>query len=244
MPLFPLLAAALLVSVHLVVARLRFLEGTPRSRWLSFAGGVSVAYVFVHLLPELAEAQEHLSEVDNRLLEWIDRDVYVLALLGLVLFYGLDRIVVVSTKMGREESDKEATEHGLFWIHLSSFTVYNVITGYLIAHREDESALGLLFFAVAMALHFVTTDYALRKDYQAAWHRLGKWILSGAVLGGLVLGLLTEVNESILLGVTGFLGGGIILNVLKEELPEERQSRFGAFLLGVVGYAGLLLVSE
>lgn len=52
------LAAAAFAAIHFLVPRLRFLEGIPRSRWLSFAGGVAVAYVFMHLLPELAEHQE------------------------------------------------------------------------------------------------------------------------------------------------------------------------------------------
>jgi hypothetical protein len=50
-------AALLLSLVQVVTPSQRFLEGTPRSVWLSVAGGVSVAYVFVHLFPELAEAQ-------------------------------------------------------------------------------------------------------------------------------------------------------------------------------------------
>jgi hypothetical protein len=33
----------------------------------------------------------------------------------------------------------------------------------------------------------------------------------------------------------------VILNVLKEEVPSERQSRFWAFALGMAGYAALLL---
>jgi len=36
------------------------------------------------------------------------------------------------------------------------------------------------------------------------------------------------------------LAGGVILNVLKEELPEECRSRFTPFLLGAAAYAGLL----
>ena len=47
-------AAILLAIIHVITPSLRFLWGTPRSIWLSLAGGVSVAYVFVHLLPELA----------------------------------------------------------------------------------------------------------------------------------------------------------------------------------------------
>ena len=42
--------------------RLRFLEVTPSSVWLSIFGGIPVAYVFVHLLPELAEGQETIAE--------------------------------------------------------------------------------------------------------------------------------------------------------------------------------------
>lgn len=39
----------------------------------------------------------------------------------------------------------------------------------------------------------------------------------------------------------GFLGGAVVLNAIKEELPEERESRFSAFALGAAGYVALLL---
>ena len=42
-------------------------------------------------------------------------------------------------------------------------------------------------------------------------------------------------------GADGFPGGGVIMNVLKEELPEERESRFWAFALGVALYTVILL---
>lgn len=41
--------------------------------------------------------------------------------------------------------------------------------------------------------------------------------------------------------LVAFLGGGVIVNVLKEELPEERESRFSAFGLAGLAYAALLL---
>ena len=41
--------------------------------------------------------------------------------------------------------------------------------------------------------------------------------------------------------LTAFLGGGVVLNVLKDEVPSERESRFWAFLSGAGGYAILLL---
>ncbi|MDZ4871450.1 MAG: hypothetical protein CLLPBCKN_000838 [Chroococcidiopsis cubana SAG 39.79] len=54
------LFALILPLVHLFSSKLRFLERTPRSIWLSVSGGVSVAYVFVHILPELSQAWRQL----------------------------------------------------------------------------------------------------------------------------------------------------------------------------------------
>ena len=52
---------------------------------------------------------------------------------------------------------------------------------------------------------------------------------------------MTEISGVAIAVLTAFLGGGVILNVLKEEVPSERQSRFWAFALGMAGYATLLL---
>ena len=39
------------------------------------------------------------------------------------------------------------------------------------------------------------------------------------------------------------LAGGVMLNVLKEELPEECQSRFWAFAFGAGAYTVILLLA-
>jgi putative ABC transport system ATP-binding protein len=62
---------------------MRFLDITPRSRWLSAAGGVSVAYVFVHILPDLAASEETLRKAAGESLGFLEHHVYLLALLGL-----------------------------------------------------------------------------------------------------------------------------------------------------------------
>jgi hypothetical protein len=52
----------------------------------------------------------------------------------------------------------------------------------------------------------------------------------GLVLGWTV-GALTEIPEAAIAVFTAFLAGGVIMNVLKEELPEEHESRLWAFAL-------------
>ena len=42
--------------------------------------------------------------------------------------------------------------------------------------------------------------------------------------------------------LTALLGGSVLLNVFKEELPSTGRSSFGWFLAGLALYAGLLTV--
>ena len=169
-----LLAVAVLVAVHLFSYKLRFLGGTPRSIWLSIAGGVSVAYVFVHLLPELGEGQEAIAKAAGEGLAFLDVHVYLVALVGLATFYGLDRIATESRRRKRKAGGEDSTEAGVFWIHIGSFALYNVLTGYLLLNRLASGFEALVLFALAMGLHFVVNDYGLHRDHKGAYVRAGR----------------------------------------------------------------------
>ena len=234
----PLLALAGIAAVHVAAHRLRFLDGTPRSVWLSLAGGISLAYVFLHFMPELAHGQDLLAE-EGAGLSWVEYELFGAALVGLLAYYGLERWVQeAEARRGRDPDEG----HGVFWVHLASFAIYNAITGYLLVHRggEEGHGGGLWPFAVAMALHFLVTDYGLREGFADAWRRVGRWVLVAALGLGFALGAAVALPELAILTAIALLGGGMVLNVLKEELPEERRSRFWALVLGAAGYAGLL----
>ena len=259
-----LACAVVLAAVHLFAGRLRFLRNIPRSRWLSLAGGASVGYVFIHLLPELGEQQERVAHRigdTTGVVGFLEHHVYLVALLGFVIFYGLERWARLSREReaGRDaEADEGRTnvvhEPGeppmpprVFWVHVTSFSLYNALVGYLLLHREGELEGGavawrsLLLFTLAMGLHLLVNDFGLRDHYQHRYARYGRWLLSGAVLGGWAVGALTPLHPLLIAVLAALLAGGVVLNVIKEELPEERESRWWAFTLGAAGYAGLLL---
>ncbi len=242
--LFSGLLAAGLAIVHLFSGKLRFLDVLPRSRWLSAAGGISVAYVFVHLLPDLAEEQETIREATGEAFNFLEYHVYLVALLGLAAFYGLDRAAKASRRRKRSVGKEDAAGAGVFWLHVASFAVYNALIGYLLLHREEPGFRSLILFAFALGVHFVVNDYGLREDHKGLYHRIGRWMLAVAILVGWVVGLFFEVSEAAIAVLFAFLAGGIVLNVLKEEIPEERQSSFGAFAVGVAAYAAVLLIGS
>ncbi len=49
-----LLAVLFLMGAYLFAGKLDMSKSKYKSHWLSFAGGVSMGYVFMHLLPELS----------------------------------------------------------------------------------------------------------------------------------------------------------------------------------------------
>lgn len=241
MPYLTGLFALLFAAIHLLVGRLRFLDVVPRSRLLSGAGGVAVAYVFLHILPELAAHEETFA--DALPVEPITAEavVYLVTPGGLIVFYGREHAVKVSRGRARTRGDEDAIEAELFRLHIGAFAIYNALIGYLLVHREASGRGSLVLFFVAMALHFITTDFGLRQDQKARYDHSGRWIISAAVVSGWGIGTLAGVPEFLVGLLFAFLAGGVVLNVLKEELPEERQSLFWPFLAGAGGYAILLL---
>jgi hypothetical protein len=231
-----------LAATHFFAGRLRFLDITPRSRWLSGASGVSVAYVFVHILPELAAGQWTLHQATGGAAGFFEHHVYVIALSGMVAFYGLERLAKVSRAAQPADDDGDATTPGVFWLHTTSFAIYNGLIGYLLLHREETGTISLMTFFFAMATHFLVNDYGLRHHHKHRYHAYGRWVLAAAVLIGWAIGAMVELHEAAVAVLFAFLAGGVILNVLKEELPEERKSTFWAFALGAAVYAAVLLM--
>jgi undecaprenyl pyrophosphate phosphatase UppP len=234
-------AAIALASIHLLGGRLAFLDRIPRSRWLSAAGGVSVAYVFVHLLPELAQGQRAVEEsaIAAELLPLLENHVYLLALVGLLVFYGVERHSVSARRRQREVTGEDRTTDAAFRLSIASFAVYNAMIGYLLVRGELDTVGALALYAFALGLHFVINDSSLREHHKA-YRDVGRWVLSAAVLIGLALGLVTEIPERAIALVLAFIAGGVVLNVLKEEVPSDNQARFAPFVLAAGLYAALL----
>ncbi|HEX2254111.1 MAG TPA: hypothetical protein VHQ65_12650 [Thermoanaerobaculia bacterium] len=260
-----LAGAAALAAVHLFGGRLRFLRVVPRSRWLSAAGGASVAYVFVHLFPELAAAQETFGAAAGASLAFLEHHVYLVSLAGLVAFYALERVARRHSRGrqddgGTQEVETDARRRapagdgragggaaergpGVFWVHVGSFALYNALVGYLLLHREGAGLESLALYTLAMALHFLVNDHGLSDHHRHLYERRGRWILAVAVLAGWLAGATVPVHRGVVAALFAWLAGGVVLNVIKEELPAERDSRLSAFVAGAAGYAALLVLA-
>lgn len=242
MILYSFLAVLILCLTHIFSNYLK-LSNIPRSKWLSVAGGISVAYIFLAAFPELNEIQKEINEAE--IVGWEDIseiEVFLLSLLGLTFFYGLENRSKKSWESKRSPDEGGKKNLGIFWIHVSSFALYNGIIGYLLLHREEESLQSILLYAIAMAFHFIVTDHSLEDHFSRSYQKKGRWILVAAVFMGWLLSMFISIPEIYIGIIFSFLAGGVIMNVLKEELPKERESNLFAFCLGVVIYGGILIL--
>lgn len=234
--------AACLGLVHVFASRTQWIGRIPQSWWISVAGGVSIAYIFLDILPELSRAQAEVEHTSGPLVAYLENHVYILALLGLAIFYGLEKLALKSRSHHHKTKGNDHTHPGIFWIHVGSFALYNGILGLLLWEAEGHGLVACLLLFFALALHFLVNDVGLREHHKQAYDRIGRWILAAAILLGWALGHDFHGNAAAVAAIWALVAGGIILNVLKEELPEEQDSHFGMFVAGATCYSALLLV--
>lgn len=218
----------LLTAVHLVADRFPLLGVVGRDRWLSAAAGVSTVYVFTYLLPKLFHWTEDTDSVDVQLL-------LSLVFVGLTVFFAIERIGQI-TKGDESHTAIENLNHPMFWLHMIAFGCYNFVIGYTLVSGAIIE--GRIPFTVAMALHLFANDEGLRRHHRTSYHRWGRWVLAGAILGGGVGAVVTTGSSFALPVSLAILAGGIMFNAIKEELPSDEKSS----LLGFVGGAVLFLV--
>jgi hypothetical protein len=294
-----LVIALALVLLHLAAPRIRKLPLVPETATGSFAGGLAVSYVFLHLLPEIAEGNEAIGKALTAVVEptpLVDLAIFLVALAGFTAFYGLERLArrATSADTGRlaaatpadtstEPAPIAGTSRataptsptrpstvrapgaraltgqpdeppasapvarepaGVYWLHLSSFMVYNALITYTMPLRLRTGIGFAVLFTVAMGLHFVLTDRGLEKHYPRRFGLSGRLVLAGALLLGWAAAALVAPTSALLVALlTALLGGSILLNVFKEELPSGTRSSFPWFLTGLTVYAVLLAIT-
>lgn len=157
-----------LALIHAFISTLNVVNVIPEHRWMSFAGGVSIGYVFLDIFPELSHAQEELEHSALPFVAYLENHVYILALLGLLVFYGLDILALTSRRQNRSENNVDSTSPAVFWIHILAFAVLNIVFGYLLQDIADHTLLQCVLYFIAVALHFFHHRSQLARTSQNA----------------------------------------------------------------------------
>jgi hypothetical protein len=231
-------SALALAAVFPIGGRLQPMRALIRDQraLLSLGGGVSIAYVFVHMMPEMAAAREAYAASATIPVLFRGMMVYFVALLGFVFYYGLETLrsrVRASSRPGREQAS--------YHIHIGGFSVYVWMIAYILVNRVEKTPLHVAIYTVAMAAHFLTIDHSLREEHGTLYEPSGRYLLAAVCALGWGVGLVVPLPLYVIALMVAFVSGAIIMNSAIMELPHRNEESFLAFLAGGVIY-GILLV--
>jgi hypothetical protein len=233
--------ALLFAAVFLVGGRFHPLRAVlPDRRGLvSFGAGMSAAYVFVHLMPELHSARTAVAESVSAPLPYDAKAIYFLGLVGFLAFYGLERLRAhVECSAG---ADRETLA---FRLHIGGFSVYVALMSCLLVRNLEGTSSATWLYVAAIGAHFLALEHTLAEEHGDAWRRVGRWVLALACLLGWATGLLVELPRQALALLVAFVSGAVIMTSAVMELPSEKDGRFLPFLAGGLLYGLALLPLE
>lgn len=199
---------------------------------MSFGAGVSIAYVFVQLMPEIHASRAMFAEAMG---PWAPRGgdaVYLAALAGFVGYYGLDRFA----SAGGEQGDAARSQR----MHVGGVAIYVVLMAYLLG-EQHEGGSALATTVAATSIHFLAVDHFLREEHGEMYDRKGRFLLAGASVLGWVIGLIHAFAEPAIALFIAFVSGAVTINSALMELPNRNGGRYLPFLIGAAAY-GVLLV--
>lgn len=231
------------IIVHIFTDAIKFLDARPTNRLMSLVSGGSIAYVFLHLVPELTHYKKVIEEA--RLLNWlesIEYPTYVAALLGIAVFYGINQLRAKSERKNKQKNHVNRPGKGIFILEIGAFALYNGLIGYLLTELSGGNIAAYVIYFIVFSFHFIANNRILHLTHEDLYTKIGRWFLAASVLVGWVLYETTDASDLTIAFLSSFLTGGIILNILNDELPEEKTSSYTAFLVGMVFIAVLLQI--
>ena len=227
----------IIASCHWYAVVLASQSDSQQQRWASLGGGAGLAYVFVHLLPELASGGSELSETIGMIpyapTNLVEAFLFFVALLGVLVVFSIDVLAQGQTSLSPISS----------WLHLSSFAAINYLYAYSLPSLISTGILYAVLFTVAVASHVLLADRFSVIHHPRRFRQRNRCIGSAAlVLGLLNAFLLHPISDLTLAFATAFLGGGLLMTVFREELPAVNSTRLLWFLCGSGGMAILLVI--
>jgi hypothetical protein len=231
-------AALLFCATFLLVGTLRPFRWLARDERsvVSFGAGVATAYVFVHVMPELNTARRTFAESSSLPLRYEGMSIFYVSLIGFLMFYGLDHL----RKRLHVSNETEEAETA-FKISIGGFAAYVGLMAYLLVHNLEDTPRSVALFALAIAVHFLGVDHALREEYGPVYQRMGRYVLAAMALLGWGVGMLATLPRPVLALLVAFISGAVIMNSSITELPSESKGRFLPFMFGGLAYGLILL---
>ncbi len=228
------LAVLVLVLLHILFPSFDRAARHHIHLWLPLCAGVAIGYVFLFVLPELADFTAEIIETESASGEFWQYRLYLLSLTGLLVYLFIDRLGAPDGRI----------VHRARLIQGVGFSFYNVLMGYLLSSMPRPGATPVVLATFTLCLHFLGIDHQLRHTHPELFDRQLRWLLALSVCLGWLIGILTDLPQIYSATAIAFVAGSIIVNVMTEELPDRRPASLMAFVVGVLIFATIMAIAR
>lgn len=217
---------SIFIAIHLLARELYSQLFRSVRIAMSFSGGLAIAYVFFHLLPELNKGDLYLGQLPSHLL----------CLFGFLMFYGIQRLVWRSAHHW-----ELPYQQLIFWLQITFSCIYNFLLIYTIPEASTQNILSAILYIISIGLHLLANSNAHYEKHPRLFHHYGRYLLIGAlIVGGAVKLGLGHENELLATSLMALLAGFLMFNIFARELPHQQETHYGWFVFGAALYVGLM----
>tara|TARA_Y100000310_G_C20644086_1_gene795609 strand:- start:611 stop:1288 length:678 start_codon:yes stop_codon:yes gene_type:complete len=212
---------ALILSGIDYITEGKFSENSlAKTKFISFAGGISISYMVLILLPEVYSGAIKINQL-----------LYLSVLAGFGTFHIIEKYIRL-----RYSYIKYKRHHDL--IHTIISFIYFLIVGFVLVKLIDTNIItGFLFF-IPILFHIVI-DSIPKKISKKPFLKI--LIASSPLLGALVATFIS-VTEAVMIALLGIISGVLLYTVTRESIPKEREGKPIFFLIGLLLFTVLILI--
>lgn len=216
---------ALLLSIVDFFTEGLFSKASPnKMRFISFSAGISIAYIFLVLLPEIYSD----AVLINKLL-------FLAVLFGFGAFHIIEKYI-------RQNFTGPALrkEHRL--IHSTTSFIYFFVVGFILVKLTESNLVsdlvsGVLLF-IPITLHIVI-DSLPRRDTKK--HAIRALSASSPFLGA-ITATFVNIGKTGNVALLGIVGGSLLYTVIRESLPREMKGKPMYFITGLLLFTVLIML--
>lgn len=225
-----LLAVLALCAICFTLPHWRSFQHRVHPPILSVSAGVGLTYVFLALLPKLAEVQASLDpSKDASSLLPVGLHAYLATLAGFVIF------LLIARKGFFEDSKVSGQRTSLSEILVFLvFAIYYAQIGFSLGVWPIDNWLTYLALVFAFGMHFVGINYHLWKRFPRRYPNVLRWLFSASLLLGWGTSVFAEHLSAMVKLSTMFVAGGIMITAIREEIPSQKEANVPYFLASVI----------
>lgn len=217
--------ALALALLHLLGEELESWIGGYRESIVSFGSGVSISYIFLHLVPEIQRISASLSSF-----------YLAFPLAGFSSIHLIEKYVSKS-RISPDKMKKDFAE-----IHSTFLFLYNGAIGYLVASLLSKNFVSGVLFLIPLALHIVVSSMSVTELHEKfASKKIFKVSISIAPLVGVLFYQQPWMTERLFDPVFGVVVGMFMYVVIRDSIPSDDKGKPVEYLAGTLLYLILIL---